>query len=167
MPQYVLEFGAAELVPVVEVLVSLMGSPDIIEVAANQPDGPKYGRTAEELSKVVDDLRDGRLMSAILRSQAPDVRYGLIIRPHFFGQQLSLWMGTIESTSPDWKPMWRAVLSNDQLRFACIGSEEGVELSDDRLSVDTFPWQEWPMIIGALRSGGGSWVIKENATQAP
>ena len=163
MPQYVLEFGAEELAPVVDALISWMGQPDTIEIATNEPDAPKYEHTTENLPVVVDRLQRGTLVSVILRGGTPGLRYGLILSPHFNGQRLSKWMGTLESTASDWRPMWNTLLKSDRLSFVCLGSEEGVELSDDQLNVSMFPWNEWPMIIGALRDADGQWVIRENA----
>ena len=165
MAQYVFEFGGADLAAVADALTSWLGIPASIEVAKEQPGGPDYQPTSDGLPNVLDRLRTRALSSAILRSGKPDLRYGLILAPHFNGQPLSQWMGTLESTDSDWKPMWDTVLKNDRLQFASLGFEEGVDLTDDHLTVDTFPWNEWPMVIGALRDADGKWIIRESVTR--
>jgi hypothetical protein len=48
------------------------------------------------------------------------------------------------------------------LRFVCVGREEGVELRDEQIHADTFPWTERPLLIGAVRASDDSaeWIIR-------
>jgi hypothetical protein len=40
--------------------------------------------------------------------------------------------------------------------------EEGVELTDQMLSPESFPWHESPLIIAALKTGSeAEWLINE------
>jgi hypothetical protein len=71
-------------------------------------------------------------------------------------------MGTVEVTGPNWKDIWNLLLAKSDLRFVCVGMEEGIELTDEVLSPETFPWNAWPAVISALRSNDGTWVVKEN-----
>jgi len=91
------------------------------------------------------------------------VRYALAICPFFDGQPRSIFLETIEYLGKGYKPLWNLVLSVPGLSCACVGFEEGVEIEDDKLSVESFPWNQWPLVIGALRdpSGWQPWVIRQ------
>jgi len=74
-------------------------------------------------------------------------------------------MGTIEWLEDKWQWLWDFLLNQAGLRFACLGFEEGVELEDAKLTVETFPWHEWPTVVGALRldpAASGDWIIRSN-----
>jgi hypothetical protein len=77
--------------------------------------------------------------------------------------QLSAYLGTIEYLGDDYKALWDLILSVPGLSFACLGFEEGVELDDSALSIETFPWDQWPLVIGALRGTSGlqQWTIRQ------
>jgi hypothetical protein len=88
-------------------------------------------------------------------------------RPNFNGQDLAMWMGTIELTANDWRPYWDRLLQFDGLVFTCVGDEEGVELSDQELTVDSFPSDEWPLLVWRLapRHGKGVGVAHPGTCQ--
>lgn len=164
MAQFVFEFGADTLEVTSDAMISFMGQPRSMEVVpAAEGNVLKYESANEPFATVADKLRTGALSSVIVRTDVPGIRYGLIMAPRFNGTDLSVWMGTIELATPDWKPLWTFLLSREGLRFVCLGSEEGVELTDTQLSIDTFPWTEWPLVIGALRADpavSNQWFIR-------
>ncbi len=97
-----------------------------------------------------ENLKSGKNASLIARPRGPGIKYFLIVAPGFNKQALSLWMGTVESTDPEWHSLWDSLLTHKGFRFVCLGLEEGVELEDRHLTEATFPWTEWPAVIGAL-----------------
>lgn len=160
MSQYVIEFGAAELQSIGKAIETCLAMPYGIFV-----DGIDkkrcYARAATALDEVLKDLAAGTALSVTIRNNDHRIRYGLITSPQTHVPQLSLWMGTIEVGVEDWAFVWDLLLTQSELRFVCVGSEEGVELSDEQISVETFPWAEWPLLIGAVRSDKGSeWIVR-------
>ena len=76
-------------------------------------------------------------------------------------------MGTIEIAVENWSFVWDDLLANPNLLFVCVGDPEGVELCDEQISVDSFPWAEWPLVVGAVRSTeGNKWVVRHRMVVA-
>jgi hypothetical protein len=65
-------------------------------------------------------------------------------------------MGTIEYLGDEYEALWNLILATRGLSFVCLGFEEGVEVDDSILSVESFPWDQWPLVIGAIRDKAGS-----------
>ena len=119
------------------------------------------GEVAASLSEILKGLESGELGSLTVRNADPRIRYGLITSPRLDGCSLNLWMGTIEVGVEDWRFVWDQLLLQEGLKFICVGSEEGVELTDGQIAAETFPWTEWPLIIGAVRTPDRKWMIGE------
>lgn len=169
MAQFVIEFGATEIDPVFNAVLTLVENPSLLDVSLRSGGSVSIPATEGNLNEVHQQFVQGEITSATIRTGVTDIRYGLLLAPHFDGQDLSLWMGTIELTTDDWHPYWEKLLKLDGLVVVCTGEEEGVELTDGNLTVTSFPWEEWPLLIGALRDDTGrksAWVIRERATAA-
>jgi len=167
MAQIVIEFGAPVLEPVLNAVLSLIEHPSALDLSFKSGDCVSTLATGGALDAIYQQFVEGNLTSATLRTDSATVRYGLVLTPHFDDQHLSMWMGTIELTTNDWRPYWERLLRFDGLAFVCVGDEEGVELTDEKLTVASFPWDEWPLLAAALRdrTGNGSdWVIRERAS---
>ncbi len=165
MAQIVIEFGAPTLGTIMDATLSVIGTPTVIEIELRSGGGQVFAM--DYLETLSRQLTDGQVLSATFRTESKEVRYGLIIRPHYGGQNRSIWMGTVELVTTEWRPYWEALLQFDGLSFVCVGDEEGVELTDDNLTVTSFPWDEWPLLVGALRAEeeGNSWVIRERTPE--
>lgn len=163
MAQIVIEFGGPSLSPIMNAILSLIGTPTAIETEVPSGERETCPATKDAIEAVSRKFLDGQIISATLRTKAEGVRYGLILKPRYGGQDLSMWMGTVELTTDDWRQYWDALLRIEPLAFVCVGDEEGVELTDERLTAASFPWDEWPTLAGALRGGEGGtgWVIRE------
>lgn len=160
--QLVYEFGAKEMDPVIDVIHrALSDTPYSVKSLPNDSD--TYSPTDDPFATVALKLRQGEIASFSLHPDCGLVRYALATCPGFDGQHLSLYLGTIEYTGNDYKPLWNLILSAPALTVACLGFEEGVEIEDDKLSVESFPWNQWPLVIGAVRdpSVSQSWTIKQ------
>ena len=160
--QLVYEFGAKEVDPVIDAIHrAVADTPYSVKCLPNDSD--TYSPTDDSLASLAVKLRRGEIASFSLHPDTGLVRYALAICPFFDGQPRSIFLGTIEYLGNDYKPLWNLVLSVPGLSFACLGFEEGVEIEDDKLSVESFPWNQWPLVIGALRDPSGSqpWVIRQ------
>ena len=160
--QLVFEFGAKELEPVVETIQAVLGStPYSLSCLPNDSD--TYGPSKDSLVSAVLKLKRRELASVAIDPKSGLVRYGLVTGPFFDGQNRSIFLGTIEYLGNDYNPLWTLILGVRGLSVACLGFEEGVELDDSRLTAETFPWHQWPLVIGAIRNQSGSeqWTIKQ------
>lgn len=168
MAQFVIEFGAPALSPVLNAVLSVVERPTMLDESFPSGGGYRVPATKDALDAIPQRFADRKLSSVTIRTDAVGIRYGLVMEPHFSGQGLAMWMGTIELTANDWRPYWDRILKFEGLVFACVGDEEGVELSDQELTVDSFPWDRWPLLVGAVRhSTGGEeleWLIRERAS---
>jgi hypothetical protein len=71
-------------------------------------------------------------------------------------------MGTIEIGVENWRFAWDLLLRQAGLTFVCVGAEEGVELGDEQVSAETFPWADYHLLVGAVRTDDESErVIRE------
>lgn len=154
MPQWVFEFGSNHLD---DVRVAVEGVVDCSSCSIESVD-PLTESLATNLGSAYAQLHQGTIQSLVLRPSLPEIRYILLLPPR---PSLSLWMGTIEyiGADPDW--IWQRLLSFKGLFFVCLGRDEGVELQDEDLSVEGFPWGEWPLVLGAVRKASEpeQWVI--------
>jgi len=166
MAQVVIEFGSQTLGPVLDAMISLIKRPSILEMELRTSGSVRFPATKEAIEAISQKFTSREIVSVTFRTEIDEIRYGLILEPHFKGQDLTMWMGTIELTTPAWRQYWDRLLQFDGLTFICVGDEEGVELNDRNLSVASFPWDEWPLLTAALRGGAGmssDWVIRERA----
>ena len=166
MAQVVIEFGSATLDPVLDAMVSLIEQPSVLEMELRSGGGMTSPATQWAIGALSQKFADREIASVTFRTEVEGIRYGLILEPRFNGQDLAMWMGTIELTTEEWHRYWKILLQFDGLAFVCVSDEEGVELSDGNLSVSTFPWDEWPVLAAALRDNegkGSDWVIRERA----
>jgi hypothetical protein len=106
-------------------------------------------------------------MIAVYPENGP-IRYALISSPFTSGRSLSRYLGTIEYTERDFRPMWNLLLSVRGLSLVCLGFEEGVEISDDVLGPATFQWNQWPLVIAAVKNSpsDSKWIIREGPEMA-
>lgn len=160
--QLIYEFGAKELDPVIEAILRAMGNAQY-SVKCMPNDSDTYKPTDESLSSAASKLKEGILTSFSVHPNGGLIRYALVTCPFFAGQQLSDYLGTIEYLGDDYKGLWSLILHVQGLSVACVGFEEGVELEDSTLSGETFSWNQWPLVIGALREKSGlqRWMIRE------
>ena len=164
MAQVVIEFGSATLGPVLDAMVSLIDQPSVLEMELRSGGGLTSPATKGAIEALSQKFTDREIASVTFRTETNEIRYGLILEPRFNGQDLAMWMGTVELTTEEWRPYWDKLLRFDGLAFVCVGDEEGVELSDQNLTVSSFPWNEWPLMAAALRGNegqGSDWVVRE------
>jgi hypothetical protein len=158
--QLVFEFGSRNIAPVFEAIRRAIGDrPSTVQCLPKGQTG--YEPTDDSLESAGVKLGKGEISAFSVRPREGLIRYALALVPFFQGDPLSFYLGTIEYTGRDFEWIWDLLLATPGLTVACLGFEEGVELSDATLAVETFPWAEWPLVVGALRDDSGSWVIRE------
>jgi hypothetical protein len=160
--QLVFEFGSKQLSPTIEAIRRTIGTLSYkIECLPKGSDTNEP--TDDSLESAAVKLEMGDISAFTVRPQGGPIRYALVLSPFFEGEPLSLYLGTIEYTGENYAPIWDLLLGTPGITIACLGYDEGVELQDGRLSVETFPWKDWPLVIGALRDGSDSrsWIIRE------
>jgi hypothetical protein len=161
--QLVFEFGSRELDPILEAIQHTIGEAEYA-MCCLPTDSEAARQTTDTLAEAASKLRAGIIRAFTQFPQNEVIRYVLVTRPFFDGQQRSLFLGTIEHIGNDYRPLWNMLLEVPGLSVVCVGFEEGLELEDKVLSVESFPWNEWPLVIGALRldqTGVGPWEIRE------
>lgn len=159
--QLIFEFCAAETRPVVEAVLRVLGD------AAYTLKGGFGGNEVSMdggIGSAMSKLDNCEIDSFIAFPGTGPIRYAMVTSPVLGADPLSLYMGTVEYAARDYQWIWDRLMSVTGLTVICLGFEEGVELRDGRLEVDTFPWDEWPLVIGAVRatdaSGRNVWLVK-------
>jgi len=167
MSQYVVQFGAKDVAKLAEIFAhEIAGRKCAIQVLSKENLGTLiYQESPLPLPDALVMIIRGEVVSLIARPSQGALRYGLILPPNFNGQRLSLWSATLEWTDNGWQEAWERLLHWSDLSFITVGFEEGVEVSDECLSVESFPWQAWPTVIAAVRSdigGQRQWTVRSN-----
>jgi hypothetical protein len=160
--QLVFEIGATELQPVIEAIELAIGS--VAYTLSCVPKGSEaFSPTRDTLSSAAIKLEAGEIGAFSLHPTRGLIRYALVLEPYFANRGTSLYLGTIEYTGDDYRDLWNVLLGLGGLRVVCVGFEEGVELTDEQLTPGSFPWDQWPLIIGAVRdeTTSTSWTIRE------
>jgi hypothetical protein len=160
--QLVFEFGSKALGPTIEGIRLVIGTlPYKIECQEKARNANH--ETTGSLQSAAASLAQGKISAFTLRPQSEAIRYALVLEPHYESHDLSLYLGTIEYLTSDYGRVWDSLLSVPGLVFVCIGYEEGVELNDSHMTAESFPWNQWPLVIGALRKTQDSdgWTVRE------
>lgn len=166
MPQLVFEFWSQEIEPVVEAITRVLeGCPTENSVAAGL--SLQYEPTRQGLDWAAQQVSAGQVSSFVLHPQNGGVRYAMLNGPGIGGDKLPGYMGTIEYTLADYIRIWRRLLDVNGVRIVCLGHEEGVEFTGDQLAAETFPWDDFFLVIGAVRSGVGDWILKHGPSYFP
>jgi hypothetical protein len=160
---YVLQAIADDLPTLAESVMPLIGVPERIDVAANDAVGPSYVRADGDLNWVLACLEDGTLGVAALRTPTNGIRLLLLTAPCVFGGELSQWVATLEFSAQGWRSVWNEATRHPRLRAATLTLDDSLDLRDEHLSVDTFPWEDSRIVIAGVRSSNGSWITRENA----
>jgi hypothetical protein len=160
--QYVFTITAESLAPVALAVESCVaGQACSIHTCRTPADG--FAELSGDLHDCAAMFERGELQTVLVRPESGPIEFSLIHHPSVHGRNFSLYSATFEYTSKEWPNLWNLLLSLPGLRTVSLGMEEGVELADSSLSPEWFPWNEWPLIIGAVRSDGvdGRWVVRE------
>ena len=161
MGQYVMEIGSTSLESLSNIIErSVAGKPSLDVLAWEHQEAMTYVPSVLPLSEVTQRLAAQSFASAMWRDIGGGIRYVLLLCPHFSGSSLSLWVCTIEYTAETWKALWDELGTNPSLRFACVCQDEGLIVSEDQLSPDTFPWSDRSLLAAAVRSDSGEWVSR-------
>ncbi len=169
MAQLVFEFGAGTSGPVFTAVERLIGGTKLQSVdflLRGETDSERISRpTIDDLNSIRAKFEEQLITTFTLVPHVADIRYILFVGPNFdnYGAtNFSLWGTTVEYLSDNYKDLWQSLLSVNGLKYVCLGAPEGVELDDAHMTVATFPWNKWPLVIGAVRPTGSSseWVIQ-------
>lgn len=142
---------------------SVAGQPSLHLLDWGHRESMTYTPSAIPLSDVLQGLTDQSIASAMWRDIGGGIRYLLLYCPRFSNSHLGLWVCTIEYTDEAWKSLWDELGTNPSFRFACVSQDEGLVVSEDQLSPDTFPWSDQSLLAAAVRSASGKWVSREAA----
>lgn len=160
--QLVFEFCSQKIQPITEAVRRIVTKlPCAIKCVSAASDA--FQITDDTLESAEDKLANGRIKAFSLHPSGGAIRYSLVLAPAFDNGVRSFYLGTIESTNRDYMPIWETLLSVPGLQLVCLGFEEGVEIDDSNCTPQTFPWNEWPLVIGAIRQDPDSnpWTVRD------
>jgi hypothetical protein len=166
MPQLVFEFRAPEIGPVVEAITRLVPACPTVNAVADF--SLRYEPTQEDLNWAARQLSEGQASSFVLHPQDGGIRYAMLHGPGVGGEERPGYMGTVEYTRSDYSHIWSALLKAEGLCMVCLGDEEGVEFTAEQLTAETFLWDDFFLVIGAVRRHrGGDWIPKHGPIYFP
>lgn len=120
--------------------------------------------TDDDLASTAAKLSSRSITSACLHPALNrPIAFIHLFAPNFCESSLSVWQGVIEYKEIGFQPIFDKLLQKEGLLYVCVGMEEGPELDDRHLHVDTFPFDEEPLMISAFRRTEGcanEWEIR-------
>jgi hypothetical protein len=171
MAKIVFEFGA----------VNIEGIRDATEVAvenseyqmsvtmATEKESLEYTNTRDTLSSATRKFEHGEITSFLLFPQNSSVSFVITFVPHFLGDPMPLWLGSVEYKGSEWETLFHRLLEVEELQFLSASVEEGLELEEKDLNAKTFPWDHWGLIVAGVRNRSSTtndWVIKNGPAYA-
>lgn len=155
--QFVLEFGTDAAPTLIEAALGASPAPRSVEVLYT--DKAAYEPLADGAADLKMMATRGVISSFIVRPSVGPIRYVLGLSPHFEGESFSCWLGTIEFTSSDYRPLWEYFLARHDLLFVCLGFEEGATILEDRETNRWFSWSDPTLVLGAVYTRAGLWDV--------
>jgi hypothetical protein len=166
MAQLVFEFWSQEIEPVVEAIARILdGCPTDNNAASSSLE--LFEPTPKGLDGAAQQMRLGRFSYFTLHPRTGSIRYAMLVGPDPGGTKRPGYMGTIEYTRLDYIHIWDRLLDMDGLQILCLGHEEGVEFNVDQLVAETFPWDDFYLMIAAVRSHVGDRIVKHGPRYFP
>ena len=165
--QYVFNFVAESIDGVLDAIQAALGSAPY-KLRELSSDSDTFIPTDDTLQQAAQDLGQGKLATIAIHPEKGPIRYALISSPYTSGRSLSQYLGTIEYTERDFRPIWNMLPSVRGLSLVCLGFEEGVVISDDVLKPETFQWNQWPLVVAAIKDppSDSKWIIREGPEMA-
>jgi hypothetical protein len=154
MAQIVISFGSDDLGSVAAAVKLSIAESEytVSETTARRVMEMEFTPTGDNLDSITERLYSGELTSACLNLAIPEpIDFIHIFAPNFCGSSLSLWQGVIEYRALAFESLFHRLLEINGLQYVCAGMEEGPELEDRHMSLTTFPFGDWPMIVSAFR----------------
>jgi len=161
MTQIMVEVGCSSLGPVrraIELALTDVGHK--IEVLSTEATASlEYASVNVDLDAACSALQSGELSSIRLRSDGADVAWVLLFGPTFGSGRAEVWTAAIELRHHKYRPLFERLLKQDDLSVVIVSMEETLDLSPTTIGPSTFPWNDWRLIVAAVRDDAKHWHI--------
>lgn len=166
MTRIVFEFGAENIEGIRDATELAVENSEyrVIVTMAAESKSLEYIDTQDTLSSAIQKIEQGNITSFGLFPKSGPVCSAMICVPHFVGDPMPLWWGSIDYEGLEWEILFNRLLEVEELQFLTVSVEEGLELEGKDLNASTFPWDHWRLIVGAVRnrsSTANDWVVKK------
>jgi len=132
--------------------------------AAAEKESLEYTDTQDTLRSALQEIEQGSITSFLLFPKSSPIGFVIICVPHFVGDPMPLWWGSVDYEGSEWEILFNRLLEVEELHFLTVSVEEGLDLKGKDLNASRFPWDHWRLIVGAVRNRSSStndWVIKK------
>ncbi len=154
MAQIVISFGSENFECVKNAVQKAIGEEDYTAdfTTARSVEEMTLVPTDQTLEAVCAKLLAGTITNICLhmKNKTP-IHFVNFFAPNFCGASLSCWQGIIEYKEDDFEILFNDLLSFTCLRYVCVGMEEGPELEQRQMNLETFPFDEEPLMLSAFR----------------
>jgi hypothetical protein len=166
MAQLVFEFGAENIDGVKDAIEIAVGNNEYLVsiTTATEVESLEYIDTHDDLKSATEKIEEGTFTSFVLSPKDSPISWAMLNAPYFLGDAMPLWYGAIEYKELEWEILFNHFLEVEELQFLSISMEECLELKAEDLKPETFPWDHWRLITGAVRnhsSTTNNWVLKK------
>lgn len=164
--QIIIEIGASTLNVVVDAVSSVIDNHSYRIEVLTQPNTETltYKPSNDSIQSAAKKMHRNTISSFIVFSSRRDIAWCMINIPHFCGEPIALWHGSIEYKELEFEGLFYNLLEFNRLSYVVVSMEERLDLKDKDLSKTSFPWNHERLIVGAVKDEEGNrhdWVIKE------
>lgn len=158
----VLTFGGPSRAAAVEAFRRVVtdGVAKVLVLPATCEESMAYEEFRGGLDAAVFALETGQYSSVQVEGSKAGSLLAGIYCPHFARGRLADWLAWVEGESLDAGAALESVLAVDGVTYVAISREESPDFDVDRITEQTFPWGDWRLSVGGVRTAGGSWLIR-------
>ena len=154
MHERIVMWGSQELGPVWDLAAFAVGGLDapVVEVS-----------TRDLTLRHVPDWRPLRLLLergeiASFNVAQPGLMLLFVNAPAFGESSSSGWQAVLDCSSAVAADIYRRAKLDDRMAFVALSVDDNPSVEALEVSVESFPWGDWSLIVGAVRGPDGEWV---------
>jgi hypothetical protein len=167
--QIIVECAAPSIHPLIKAISSLTRSVDF-EVSVLHSEDVKslqYKKTDSSLGELIPLLQSGQSSSLILTPRNGQIRSFVLYAPNLFPESLSIWHLFVDYSSWVFMDGVRQICEIDGLRFVSAALENSLDLSDQDIDKDEYPWgsRELILVASSRDCRARSWRARRGSCQ--
>lgn len=159
----VLNFGGPSKEAIIKAFRAVVGdtAAKIFVLSAEAEEGLDYREYDGTLDAALVSLGDGHSSSVHVHGQGGESLLAGIYRSRFANERLADWTAEVEGESVDTECAFNELQAVGGVTFVALSQEDNPTFADaDHVTEANFPWSDWRLVAGAVRSRAGAWVIR-------
>lgn len=160
---YILNFGGPSKEAVIKAFRAVVGdtAAKILVLPAEAEEGLDYRECDGTLDAALVSLGEGHSSSVHVHGQGGASLLAGIYRSRFANERLADWTADVEGDSVDTECAFNELQAVEGVTFVSLSQDDSPKFADaEHVTEANFPWSDWRLVVGAVRSHAGPWVIR-------